>query len=222
MAEIYLVAGATGKLGQEIVSRLLLKNRHVRAFVRDATKGRALLGENLEVVEGDIRRIDTIHEVLQGVHTVICATGAREPEGQNGPEEVEYEGVRLMATVAANSGVARFVLVSALGVAQAENAPDHLTQALEWKRKGEEALRESGVAYLIVRPGRLTEEAGGQQGIKLGSSIAISGEISRADLAEVILQALARENISNVTFEVVGTQGPAPQSDEDWNRIFAP
>lgn len=219
MTEIYLVAGATGGLGQQIVSRLLLKNRHVRAFVRDAAKGRALLGENLEVVEGDTRRIDTVHGAMQGIHTVICTTAAHETEGQNSPEQVDYEGVRNLANVAAHVGVERFVLVSAL--AARANAPSgEPARWLEWMRKGEEALRDSGVDYLIVRPGKLTDAPAGENALRFVQGETVSGQISRVDLAEVLLQVLARDNLRNMTFEVIAADGRAPQTSEEWNRLL--
>ncbi len=214
---IYLVAGATGVLGQKLVSKLLLRSQHVRALVRDADKGRALLGENLEVVEGDVRRIDTVHDVMMNVHTVICAAGARTAEGTNTPEQVDYEGVRNLVLAAQHAAVKRFLLVSSLAVTRPEHPLNRFGHVLDWKRRGEDALRDSGIAYTIVRPGGLTDEPGGQKGILLGQGDTISGRISRADLAEVCLRALDSDRTQNTTFEVVETDGLPPS---DWDALF--
>lgn len=219
IGEIYLVAGATGGLGQQIVSRLLLRGKHVRALVRDVQKSRALLGENLEHVQGDTRQPDALHEAVNGVSTVICVTGTRSPEGANSPEAVDYEGVRNLVNAAKASGVAHFMLISSIGATQ----PDHplnkqFGRVLEWKQKGEQALRRSGVAYTIIRPGGLTDEPGGQQAIQIGQGDKLSGRIARADVAEVCLQALSHPNTVNTTFEVIGVEGEPPS---DWDAFFA-
>jgi uncharacterized protein YbjT (DUF2867 family) len=212
MEEIYLVAGATGALGQQIVSRLLRRGKHVRALVRDKTKGRALLGENLELVQGDIRQIDTLHEAARDVKIVICATGTRSAEGANDPQAVDYEGVRNLVNAAKGAGVQHFLLVSSLGVTQENHPLNNFGRVLEWKKKGEDALRASGLDYTIIRPGGLTDEPGGQRALKLDQGDKISGRVSRADVADISLQALTHPNARNVTFELIEAEGQQPGS----------
>ena len=210
MEAIYLVAGATGGLGQQIVSRLLRQNKHVRALVRDRLKGRALLGENLELAQGDMRQIDTLHEAVQNVTTVICVTGTRTSEGGNNPQAVDYEGVRNLANAAKGAGVQHFILVSSLGVTHDDHPLNNMGRVLEWKKKGEDALRASGLTYTIIRPGGLTDEPGGQRALKLDQGDKISGRISRADAADIILQALHNPHALNATFEVIEVEGQQP------------
>ena len=221
MSDIYLVAGATGGVGQQIVSKLLRRNEHVRALVRDLTKARALLGENLELVEGDARRIDSANEAVQGVQVVICALGARPGNDQNTPEQVDYEGVQNLVMAARNAGVARFVLVSSLAVTRPDHPLNQYGRVLDWKRKGEDALRSSGLVYTIIRPGGLTDDPGGAAAVQFDQGDRASGRISRADVAEIVMQALARDSAHNVTFEVIGGEGSAPVSAEQWDALFA-
>lgn len=217
MADIYLVAGATGRLGQPIVSRLLRRNRHVRALVRDLQKGRALLGENLELVQGDTRQIDTLHDAVNGVHTVLCATGSRTPEGVNSPEQVDYVGVRNLVMVAKQANVQRFLLVTSIAVTRPEYSLNQSGHVLEWKHKGEDVLRESGLDYTIVRPGGLTDEPGGEKALRVEQGDQLSGSISRDDLAEVCLRALDHSAAHHATFEVVEADGAPPS---DWAALF--
>ena len=221
MSDIYLVAGATGGVGQQIVSKLLRRHEHVRALVRDFNKARALLGENLELVEGDARRIDSTNEAVQGVQVVICALGARPGSEHNTPEQVDYEAVQNLVMAAKTAGVQRFVLVSSLAVTRPDHPLNQYGRVLDWKLKGEEALRSSGLVYTIVRPGGLTDEPGGTAGLKLDQGDRISGRICRADVAEVVLQALARDSARNVTLEVVSGEGQPPESPEEWDSLFA-
>jgi uncharacterized protein YbjT (DUF2867 family) len=53
-----------------------------------------------------------------------------------------------------------FVLVSCAGDAERQ-----IGRRLELKRKGEAALRLSGVAYTIVRPGAMVQEPGGYKAL---------------------------------------------------------
>jgi len=220
MSDIYLVAGATGGVGQQVVSRLLRRNEHVRALVRDLTKARALLGENLELIQGDARRIDSANEAVQGVQVVICALGARPDNDQNTPEQVDYEGVQNLVMAAKTAGVERFVLVSSLAVTRPDHPLNQHGRILDWKLKGEDALRSSGLAYTIIRPGGLTDGPGGAA-LQFDQGDRISGRISRADVAETILQMLTRDTARNVTFEVVGGEGSAPVSPDQWDALFS-
>ena len=221
MSDIFLVAGATGGVGQQIVSKLLRRNEHVRALVRDLTKARALLGENLELVEGDARRIDSANEAVQGVQVVICALGARPGNDQNTPEQVDYEGVRNLVMAAQTAGVQRFVLVSSLAVTKPDHPLNQYDRILDWKLKGEDALRSSGLVYTIVRPGGLMDAPGGATALQFDQGDRITGRISRADVAEVVLQALERDSARNVTFEIIGGEGSIPASSDDWDSLFA-
>lgn len=48
---VILVAGATGGVGKRVVQRLLEHHYSVRALVRDAQKGRELLGDRVELLK---------------------------------------------------------------------------------------------------------------------------------------------------------------------------
>ena len=73
---------------------------------------------------------------------------------------------------------------------------------VSFKRKGEAALRNSGLGYTIVRPGPLVEEAGGYKALVFDQGNRISQAISCADVADVCLKALHNPEARNKTFEV--------------------
>ena len=111
-----------------------------------------------------------------------------------------------------------FVLVSSCAVTKPDHPLNKFGQVLTWKLKGEDVLRASGLAYTIVRPGGLTNEPGGQSALVIDQGDRLNGMISRADVAEVCVQALQQPNARNTTFEVVQAQG-APV--DDWAALFA-
>ncbi len=120
--ETILVAGATGGVGKRVVRHLLANNYRVRALVRDANKARALLGDAVELFEGDITLPETLSsQLMAGVSAVICCIGVRVqpvegdtqdrqkyyqgikfylPEVVDSPEMVEYQGVKNLSSMA--------------------------------------------------------------------------------------------------------------------------
>jgi uncharacterized protein YbjT (DUF2867 family) len=212
-ARLVLVAGATGGTGQEVVDQALAQGLHVRALVRDRSKARMLFGDRVQYATGDVREPRSLKKAVKGIDAVICALGTnvqRDPE--NSPERVDYAGVKALAQAARAAGVSQFILVSSMGVTHPEHQLNAmLDNILEWKLKGEEAVRAAGIDYTIVRPGALTNEPGGQRGIRImqGDPVEGAGSISRSDLAAVLLSAVGRQDLYGKTFEVVGDNGSA-------------
>ena len=118
-----LVAGATGGVGKRVVSRLRENNYPVRALVRDATRAKKILGENVELFEADIIIKETLTpQLMEGVSAIVCCTGTRVqpvegdtptrekyyqgikfymPEVVDTPELVEYQGIKNLVQLAA-------------------------------------------------------------------------------------------------------------------------
>ena len=212
-AELVLVAGATGGTGSEVVRELLANGYRVRAFVREIDMARASLGDDIEYAVGDVRERATIDAALDGVGALISAIGAGRGNPDNGPEFVDYGGVRNMADAAAAVGLGQFVLISSMGVTHEDHVLNKMfNNVLNWKFKGEEALRASGVPYTIVRPGGLTNEPGGIKSIVFAQGDDETGVIPRADLARVCVAALNNSAALNKTFEV--NSGKPPANDD--------
>lgn len=221
MTQPILIAGATGGVGRQLVGKLLAAQQDVRALVRSVAQGDELFGAQdcLQVVEGDARHSVTLPAAVIGASAVICAIGAKAPVGEGSPEKIDYEGVRNLVLAARNASVGRFVLVSSLGVTHPEHPLNNFGRALDWKLKGENMLRASGLIYTIIRPGGLTDESGGKSAIRVaqGDTIA-SGIISRSDVAAVCLAALNDMVTYHCTFEVIAEAGAPPAS---LNDLFA-
>jgi uncharacterized protein YbjT (DUF2867 family) len=63
-----LVTGATGYIGGRVVESLLAAGHHVRVLVRDRQRALARpWGEHVEITEGDLLRVDSLHEPLDGM-----------------------------------------------------------------------------------------------------------------------------------------------------------
>lgn len=219
---LVLVAGATGKTGSRVVAELQARGFPVRAFVRNAAKAAERLGPEVEVAVGDLRDPTSIAAALDGVGAIINAAGSGVPAADdNMPEHVDFEGARNLAEAAAAAGVDHHVLVSSQGVTHDDHALNRMfNNILVWKRKGEEAVTASGVAYTIVRPGGLNDEPGGIQKIAFdqGDKSEQGRIISRTDVARVCVAALEHDDARNKVFEI---HGAGVEAETDFAAEFA-
>uniref|UniRef100_A0A7N0VLA5 NAD(P)-binding domain-containing protein n=1 Tax=Kalanchoe fedtschenkoi TaxID=63787 RepID=A0A7N0VLA5_KALFE len=144
-------------------------------------------------------------ELLRGVTQLICCTGttafpSKRWEGDNTPEKVDWEGVRNLVSTLPSS-VKRIVLVSSVGVTKYSELPwsiMNLFGVLKYKKMGEDFVRNSGIPYTIIRPGRLTDgpytsydlntllkaTAGQRRAVLIDQGDKLVGEASRLVVAE--------------------------------------
>jgi uncharacterized protein YbjT (DUF2867 family) len=213
---LVLVAGATGGTGKATVSALLSNGYRVRAFVRNIDSARDKLGSGVEFAEGDVRERDTIDAAMVDVTAVISSIGAGRGDPSNGPEFVDYGGVKNLVEAAADAGVGQFVLVSSMGVTHEDHALNKMfSNILIWKLKGEDAVRNSGVPYTVVRPGGLIDEPGGETALLFQQGDEGQGQIPRADVARILVAALSLSEARGKTFELISGEGTPSASVPD-------
>ncbi len=95
---------------------------------------------------------------------------------------------------------------------------DQLGGILTWKLRGEDAVRESGLSYTIIRPCALTEEPGGKA-LVFEQGDNIRGKVSREDIAELCVQALEQPKACNLTFEV--KEAESGNGSRDWENLLS-
>jgi putative NADH-flavin reductase len=100
-----------------------------------------------------------------------------------------------------NHGVSRLLVVTSLGVGDSRDQVPFffkmlmktvLKSTIADKEIQEEYVRTSGLDWTIVRPGGLTDGSlsGGNYRVSTGKEL-VAGQVSRADVAEFLLQQLA-------------------------------
>lgn len=210
------VAGADGRTGRLVVRELLAAGYAVRALVRDPPGGG--FADGVDVVQADAREPASLQPALAGATALIIAIGAAPGDAANAPEQVDYRGVQNLATAAAAAKLGQVVLVSSAGVTRDDHPLNRLFgNVLQWKARGEDALRAGGVPYTIVRPGGLTDDDDGAGGIRLEQGDAGTGFIPRADVARIAVAALGEPSARGRTFEAYAAGGPPPA---DWAKTF--
>ncbi|KAM7497111.1 hypothetical protein LguiA_021525 [Lonicera macranthoides] len=245
--KLVLVIGGSGGCGQLIVASLLNRNINARLLVRDTEKVTTLFGEQdeekLQVWKGDTRNPEDLDpSIFEGVTHVICCTGttafpSKRWEGDNTPERVDWEGVRNLVSVLPRS-LKRLVLVSSVGVTKSNELPwsiMNLFGVLKYKKMGEDFVRNSGVPFTIIRPGRLTDgpytsydlntllkaTAGERRAVLIGQGDKLVGEVSRLVVAEACIQALDIDFTEGQIYEINSVPGEGPGSDvHKWEELF--
>lgn len=186
--------GATGGTGKEIVSQALAAGHEVTVLVRDPAK-MALDHDKLYVVIGDVLNPDKVEETLAGSEAVCCSLG----NTANNPDFVVSDGTHHIIERMKKQEIQRLVVVSALGVGDSRDQvalsfkmimKTVLRKAYEDKERQEQFVQDSGLDWVIVRPGGLTNgPATGEYQFGLDPSIG-GGQVSRADVATFVLQQL--------------------------------
>ncbi|CAL9102099.1 unnamed protein product [Musa textilis] len=96
-SDMVLVAGATGGVGRRVVNILRNKGFPVRALVRNKEKARSMLGPDVDLIVGDITKMETISpEHFKGVKKVINAASVIiGPKEGDTPDRAKYsQGIK--------------------------------------------------------------------------------------------------------------------------------
>jgi uncharacterized protein YbjT (DUF2867 family) len=191
-----LVGGANGTTGRIIIE--LLKGSDVYrpiAMVRKQEQKDRFEKENVSVVLADLEQ-DLKHS-LMNVDKVIFAAGSK---GKN-VIGVDQEGAKRLIDAAKDAGVKKFVMLSTMG-ADNPTISDTLEDYLRAKQNADDYLKASGLNYTIVRPGSLTDKKGTGK-IQLKEKIENHGDISRADVAQTLVDVLNDGVKHNQVFEIL-------------------
>lgn len=200
-----LLVGATGRTGRKIASRLYNTSEHtVHALVRNREKARQLLSADIHLLEYDLQKYSGYDQLVRDMDVIVYAASATSAWlGKNTPRAIDYESVRQMALAADNHSVKQFILISSMGVTHPFFFINLRGRILSWKLKGEQALRSTQLNYVIIRPGRLTEEGLSVEQCAFFQDDEIHNlPISREEVAEVTVRSIANPELLRVTFEV--------------------
>jgi NAD(P)H dehydrogenase (quinone) len=135
------VVGATGNTGRAAVKQLIALGETPVCVVRNPEKARDVLGENARIAVAELTDRPALEKALQGVRTVFVVTG-------HNPQTDEQQINILEAAKA--SGVEFFAKVSG---GRAVVGPDAESVVGRAHYRVEEAMKASGLGWIILRPG---------------------------------------------------------------------
>ncbi len=209
-----LLIGATAGTGYEVARALLAARQPIRVLARNPEKARKLFGQtSAEVIVSDLTAPnEAFYRAFQGVETIVFTAGV--PAGfakENQIQAVDYGGVVAALEAAKKAGFrGRFVYLTTTGLHHRTFLIRLLnfvkTNLIHWRLEAERAIRASGIPYTIVRAGILTNGPAGQKPIRVSQEdlpVRLSTQISRADVASVLLTIAQTESARNGAYSVV-------------------
>ena len=205
-----LVAGATGRVGRQVVEILLAQGVKVRGTTRDAAKAKAAQ-PGVEWIQADFKNLDSVKGLAKGADRIVITVGSnsfREPT--NTPELVEYKAPALLIDEAKAAGVKHIVMVSSVSATTSDpNATSGIGAVMRYKNQLEKHLRASGIGYTVIRPVGLWDNPRGQFPIALiPGDVPVSGMVTRGDVALVIADALANADAAGKSFTMFNVTHP--------------
>ena len=143
-----LVTGGTGFIGTYLCGELADRGHDVTALAR--TPGDADLPEGVETAIGDVTARDSLDHAFEGQEVVINLVSLSllfKPTGSRSHEAVHLGGTRNVVDAAQGQDLRKIVQMSALGA-----DPDGPTAYIRAKGRAETVVRESDLAWTILRP----------------------------------------------------------------------
>ena len=195
----YLVTGATGNIGARVVEQLIGSGERPCVLARNVAKARALFGERVDILVGDLADAGSLRPAFAGIDAVFLVN--------SGPDIARRDAAAAQA--ARSAGVKRIVKLSAMG-ARSETSTAELGS---WHAAGEAAVRASGVAFTFVQPaGFMTNALAWAASIKAEGVVrASTGEgriamIHPGDIASVAARALTSDDFEGESLPITGPQ----------------
>jgi uncharacterized protein YbjT (DUF2867 family) len=198
-----VVTGATGNVGRPLVQAMAEAGQRVTAVSRGIIP--VDLPRGARHVRADLAAPQTLRPAFDGAGALFLHDGGAGGQGLD---------PRAILDVARGAGVRRVVLLSSQAVATRPESPSHggVMRAIE------EALRESGLAWTILRPGGFASNAyAWAQSVRTERTVAAPfGDVGNpvidpADIAEVAAVALRKDEHAGQVYELNGPAVVTPR-----------
>ncbi|MFE4108641.1 SDR family oxidoreductase [Almyronema epifaneia] len=194
-----LVTGATGSNGTEIVKRLSAQNTQVRAMVRNPDRAKEIALPNVELVEGNFDRPETLLEALTEVDRAFLLT--------NSTEHAEAQQLAFV-DAARQSSVKHIVKLSQF--AADAHSP---VRFLRYHAAVEAAIQASGMTYTFLRPNLFMQGLLGfrstitsQNAFYAAIGDAKVSVVDVRDIADVAVAALTEAGHEGKIYDLTGSQ----------------
>lgn len=201
------IAGGHGQIGLLLGKTLAERGHDVFGLIRNPGQEDDLHAVGVEPVICDLEADHDVAAAISGAEAVVFAAGAGPGSGAERKRTMDLGGALKLIDAAKAEGVDRYVMVSAMGAADppAEGGDVYGTY-LRAKAAADRALATGGLAYTIVRPGRLTDDPPTGK-VQIGEHLD-RAEIPRADVAAVLAAVLEAKNTIGLTFDLVSGDVP--------------
>lgn len=214
-----LIAGGHGKIALRLGWMLAGRGDRAVGLIRNPEHAEDLRAAGMQPVIFDLEASGPVElsEHLDGADAVVFAAGAGPGSGAARKDTVDRAAAALLADAAERAGVRRYLLIGSMGVdvddpnwSPPPEAAEVLAAYLWAKAASERDLRARALDWTVLRPGRLIDEPGTGR-VRLAPPPVSRGDISRDDVAAVLLALLDEPGTIGLTLELV--RGDTPVAD---------
>lgn len=208
-----LVTGGTGNVGGAVVNELLKRGAEVRVLARKQPEA-GKLPAGVEVAIGDLLDPVSVEQAMQGVDKLFLL---------NAVVTDELTQALIAYNVAKRAGLKHVTYLSVFKVDQFRDVPHFAS-----KLAVENALREFGVPYTILRPGYYIQNDANLKGALTGPGVypmpigtAGIGAVDVRDIAEAAAISLTEDGHDGQTYDLVAsTMISGPGNAALWSRLL--
>ncbi len=208
------IVGGHGQVARHL-HPILVRAGHVPvALVRKEAYRAELedLGAEVRLLDIERAEADVFATAFEGCDAVVFSAGGGPDGNAERKRTVDLNGSLKSIAGAKTADINRFVQVSAINVDNPLRADtgEVWKAYVEAKRDADAALRDSGLDWTIIRPGRLTDDPG-TGAVSLGSDIP-RGAVPRADVAAVLAEVLEVKGSIRQQWNVVAGDTPVAEA----------
>lgn len=208
----YLIIGGHGKVGM-LTAPLLVQDGHtVTSVIRNPDQTAEIEATGAQALVLDVEKAsqEDLAAAFAGQDAIVWSAGA----GGGSPERtyaVDRDAAIRTMGAAQQAGVKRYLMVSYQGASTQHGVPEDSSffPYAESKGAADEHLRNSGLDWTILGPGKLTlDEPTGTIAVGAGGGDGANRDTSRGNVAQTIRVALASPNTIGKQIEYVDGEQP--------------
>jgi uncharacterized protein YbjT (DUF2867 family) len=189
-----LVIGANGQIGKQFCELAQKAGTPIKAMIRSEEQAAWFKEQGIDTVVADLE--GEFEHAFEDCDQVVFTAGSGPHTGPDKTLMIDLFGAIRTADIAKQKGLSRYIMISAMRAEKPLEAPEKMRPYMAAKFAADAHLRNSGMPYVILKPGRLTDEAASQQ---FASSLDEAGDnqISRANVAHALLHAVQTTGLVN-------------------------
>jgi uncharacterized protein YbjT (DUF2867 family) len=208
------IAGGHGQIALRLARLLSERGDEVLSLIRNPGHAADVEAAGARAVVCDLENASDgeVDAAVDGADAVVFAAGAGPGSGAERKWTVDYGAAAKLIAAAKRGGIARYVMVSSMGADPDAPGDDVFAVYLRAKGKADADLRDSGLDYTVIRPGRLTNDSGnGRVSLRENGE---SGAIPRDDVAAVLAAVLSAPDTIGQTLDLVSGDVPVDDAVE--------
>ena len=207
---LILVYGGTGYYGRKVVERLVNKGQPVKVVSRNYDSARKILGDKVEVLQGDVTNRETIIESLKNVNCIVICLSAMSNKLIRKMKQIERDAVLTIMEEAQKAHISRLVYMSGyemreqllhelripeFGAIKIEIESIISRSEFNWTILGDAPAFE--IFFAFVKNDKMTVPGGGYRAIP---------SISAEDVGEITAQVALRNDLKGRRLKLTGPE----------------